>query len=508
MASDILYTFLSQRPTGKPSGFSEPDTAYDVRANDPAAPGEAAPSELSMAERLLDRMECVEFTLNALLDAQQEQAEADKPEAEKPADALERRLERIEASLEALCARPDPEPAQEFDLSPILARLDSISETANTAVQLKDELLPALERLEEQVASADAVDFAPVTASIETLREEQSRTHDALSAMNARVETALDSPADVPRIPQIVEALGPEIEARVAPLKDLERAIQALQSASSQQDEELSSEIKALGQSIASAQDQVMKGVATGAEAHEARIDALQTTLLETASNEKLLSALSEMMERLEKVASRPAPKIDMTPIHGSMARQTVVLRTTLRSLESVAQDLGVARAAFEADGKNDALQKTIEEHGVELNDVISRIDTSIDAHASQMTGASEHIASLEQAVQSLSERLSQIEDRPAPQIDPTPLHRSNARLATIIGQAVRRLEDLSQSPPEAEDDPTKSEITRDQTLAGETAMERFRYILAEAISLQLRADDKQSREASFIRAARNTSNA
>lgn len=315
-------------------------------------------AELRDRERMGDRLDAVEFGLAEKLQgviaeevfnlfAEQEGAEVSVIER---VDAILNRPEgpesgEILARLTELCARPM---AMTPDLAPMRQMNSGMLQALQTVMlrlegAIADLTGPALQ--DQLAALAAGLAPQPVTQPVDAIAAPLADLGEQIQALAGRIET-LRPVGDLTDAVALLADRIAALEARPAPVVDLteqRRSFAAFATAMGTALRRVETVSEALAERI-SAPEPASEGPDLAA-----RINALGAAIAPPPDLGPVLSALSDLSERLTALENRPGPVLDLTEQRKSLAAFGTALGAALRRIDSVAERLEGSEPALPA---------------------------------------------------------------------------------------------------------------------------------------------------------------
>lgn len=357
----------------------------------------------------------------ARLERKLDQMIADQTGREQIAD----RLDAIEFAMQDRAAPPEedtPTPAETAALLQLLIeKLDAV------ALQVQRKVEPALlaqtiDTLEERLKAAFPPPAAPDLSSLLM----------AVDAVAAQIATAFVAPAA--RVESLLAKVD-DLANRPEPTIDLTAQHQAFTrflisvgSATARLEEtaDVLSQLQDKGHTpelteISSALQSLATRIEAGPDWSPLflRLGALQQGMIQSLQDSSHAKALSGLTDQIARLAQQPAPVLDLTAQHQSLAEFGTTISRAMDRLELVSE-------AMDARGQSDA--------AAPQSDILTVLCTRVDEWA-ESTAA---------MLQDVVERIIAFDQRPVPVLDLIAQHQSFAAIGNGLSEAIERLDLVS----------------------------------------------------------------
>ncbi len=366
-------------------------------------------------------------------------------------EGLADQLATLQDELSQLVKAPAPVPdlaAQEekFDqFASVLAM--TVSRIETSAGDIKASLADArsgsepgaveakLDQLIEGFAASRPADLAPLAEQIDGLKEQLSTWPEALDQLLGDVKSLSEQPKTTLDLTEqrrtfatfssTLSGVVQRLEAAVADISTKDRASEADLSETNALVRDVLQQLDALG-------------------SHQPDFGPARALLEEILSHAKSQpEALASLDARLEKLASRPAPAIDLTGQRADFARFGTALAHVVKRVEAALGDQA-------KDDRSEALQTAFEQISTRL-DVLPDKETLAGLWSEDVMPLREAVAALTarpdpqvSMLDSLREDISALLKRPDPVMDLTAQRQGFARFGTALNTALTRLEEVT----------------------------------------------------------------
>lgn len=464
--ADELAALASLARTAAPEVMRGLSTlsAMQQQINDAADTKAAANDDTHLS----DALESIEIKVQSLRDDIQKAAEQthangialEQQNKDEWAEAITQKLDGLAEKTATLSSDTDADILEQLRV--LKEQLHSLSDTFTAAPQPFEAMETALGNLRQDVKRLAAVpkpvldlteqrrSFATFTTAVSAITQrleataDQIGTHlknddsakamdavlERLDALPAQIKAELPPPPDVAKIESRLDILDAKLAKADAPLEDLSARLEVLQT-SAQSD---ATEIKAAMTKL----DARLDEIATAPVDFSPVLENLITLQEQT---DQLPGAISAMQTKIEAIANRPAPTLDLSAQREGFARFAIASARVIDRLEKSADNLHTLRD--ETKGDTQEIKTLLQSLTSDIQNATQGKpdEPAVQETLARLQGDIDVLPAALGELETLRNTMNMLAKRPDPVIDLTEQRKSFARFVAVMSASVQRLE-------------------------------------------------------------------